>query len=65
MDNTQPVLVTPKPWYTSKTVIFAILTGLSGVVIALESVYPAAGILVTIASAINVILRFGVSAPLQ
>lgn len=65
MDNTQPVLVTPKAWYKSKTLWFAVLTGLLGILTSLQSLYPEAGILITIASVINMILRFGTSAPLQ
>ncbi len=65
MDNTQPVLVTPKKWYQSKTVIFAVITGALGIITALQSVYPEAGYLVTLASAINILLRFSTSTPIQ
>lgn len=65
MDNIQPVLVTPKPWYKSKTLWFAVLTGALGIITALQSIYPEAGILITIASIMNMILRFGTTAPLQ
>lgn len=65
MDTTTPVTVTPKPWYQSKTLWFAVLTGLSGIIAALESQFPTAGILVSIASVVNIILRFATTAPLQ
>ena len=64
MEN-QVTVTTTKKWYQSRTVQFAILTGALGIVTALESVYPTAGILVTLASLINVVLRFGVTQPIQ
>lgn len=62
---TQPILVTPKRWYSSKTLWFAVLTGALGILTALQSLYPEAGILIAMASVINVLLRFGTTAPLS
>lgn len=64
---TSTVVVTPtvaKAWYTSKTLWFAVLTGISGVIVALHGIYPTAGILITIASLINGILRFSTNTAL-
>lgn len=65
MNTKQPVLVTPKAWYTSKTLWFAVITGALGIVTALQTIYPEAGALITIASIINILLRFSTSAPVQ
>ena len=54
-----------KKWYKSKTIWLAILTGISGVVIALSTQYPAAGALVVLKSLIDIALRYATELPLS
>lgn len=54
-----------KPWYLSRTLLFSILTGLVGVITVLEGMYPGTGILVTVGSIINFLLRLDTSLSIQ
>jgi len=47
-----------KDWYKSKTIWFAILTGVAGVITAFTAQFPEVGWLITLASFVNVVLRF-------
>lgn len=46
-----------KKWYLSKTIWFAVLTAIVGILTSFNVVYPEAGWLVTIIGVINMFLR--------
>lgn len=46
-----------KKWYNSRTIWFAVLTGVLGVVMAFQTQYPDIGIFSVLVGVINTILR--------
>jgi hypothetical protein len=46
-----------KKWYSSRTIWFAIITGIAGVITAFATQFPEVGWLITLASMANVVLR--------
>lgn len=55
----------PKKWYKSRTVQIAILTGIIGVVTALQTEYTEVGVLVSIKALLDIALRFITTAPVE
>lgn len=55
----------PKNWYTSKTVWYAILSGIAMIVTAFYTQYPDIAVLGTINSIITIALRFTTVQPIQ
>lgn len=58
----------PKKWYTSKTIQFAVLTAIAGILTAVTAEYPElreSGIFLTITGVVNFMLRFITDQPIQ
>lgn len=54
-----------KKWYASKTLWVAILTGIIGVLVALETQYPAVGWIITGKAVIDFLLRMVTTSSLE
>lgn len=56
---------TTQPWYFSRTIWFSILTAVASIVGILTGAYPTVGMLGTIASAIQILLRLDTTLPIS
>lgn len=54
-----------KNWWTSRTILLAIVTGIIGVMMAFSQQYPDIGIFVTIVAGLNILLRFLTTVPIK
>lgn len=53
-----------KNWYQSKTIWFAVLQAISGIILAIYTDYPAAGYLLMLKSTIDFFLRLSTEKPI-
>ena len=54
-----------KQWYKSKTIIIAIITGISGIVVAFESTYPGIGLIIIVKAVLDIALRYVTTNPIK
>lgn len=57
--------MTTKKWYQSRTIVLAILTGISGIVLAFEAEFPEVGLILVFKSIIDVALRLVTSEEIE
>lgn len=54
-----------KKWYLSRTIVLAILQGILGVIVVVETQYPTAGTLLIVKSILDTVLRFATTQPVD